>query len=118
MGRSLLWLLLGWAPFWLAVWIIARPRRAGVILMGTGLAALVGGMCCAELRRHGVLADLPGAIPVPPLGLRLHEIVRFGLIGLGGALAAEAVLSRLQTGPPLDGAGSGREPGARKGRSE
>lgn len=96
MSADILLHLAGWIPLWVIALRITRRPQWGSILLGTLLAALVGGLCGVELRRHGVTADVVGWLVVPLLGIRVDELIRFGLIGGGGAAVAGALLDRTE----------------------
>lgn len=89
---SILALLAGWLPLLLAGLALRLRIRPARLLLGAALASFVGGMCCAELRRHGLLALPEDAMLLAGNGLALHEMVRFALLGAAGALWGEALL--------------------------
>lgn len=91
MSAGVLWLVVGWVPLWLLALKLGAPARPGRWLMGGCLAAFIAGVATAEMRRHGLLSHHPNEPYLPLLGLHVHEIVRFFLIGATGALAGEWV---------------------------
>lgn len=99
------WHLLGWLPLWGLLVYLGRPRRVGAILLGGGLAGLVGGACAAELLRHGLLGRLPGAVSLPVLEVPISEFLRYVFCGVTGALVAEWVLRRWPVAPRAEGIG-------------
>lgn len=107
---AILFLAAGWLPLFLGARLLRirlRPARLG---LGAALAAFAGGVCCVELRRHGLLALPLHAIVLLGNGLALHELCRFGFLGAAGALACEALLDLLA----IEGGASGRISGKEK----
>lgn len=94
MELDLLIFAAGWAPLWIAAWVRRREIRPGAIVLGALLAALAGGMCGVELRRHGVLLDSEPGWTLPLLGARIDETLRFALVGAAGAVLSELILGR------------------------
>ena len=94
---DLLLLALGWLPLW-AVALLLRPRfRASRIAMGAALTGAIGGMCAAELRRHGIAPAAAGSIPlIPLLDLRLEDVLRFAFLGGSAAFLLDNALDRVE----------------------
>ncbi len=86
--------LLAWLPLLIVVKAAGgrwRPRR---IAFGAALAAFAGGMCMVEFRRYGVLSPPGDSVPLPLLGLRLEDLLLFGILGAAGAVLAETIFDR------------------------
>ncbi len=95
LAPAILLLIAGWLPVLAAARLLRVRLQPGRLAMGAALSAFVGGMCCVELRRYGLLALPTGAITLWNNGLAVHDILRFGLMGAAGAAGCEILLSRI-----------------------